>query len=319
MQTVWYVLLGLMFAGYFVLGGYDYGVGLLLPGARSAEGRRAALNAVGPFFLGNEVWLVAAAGVLFGAFPVLEGELLAGLYPLFVTVLIGVITVMAAVGLRSRARGEPARAGWDRLITAASVLAAAGWGAVLGGWLQGTGGPTVTPFVGVCAVALLAVVAVHGSAFLALRLPAGAAERFAGIGARLTLPALAAVGAAAVAGLLSGRVRDAIQQPAVPVLVLVAMAAALLAARGALGRRRPGLAFAATGLALALPLLLVLGSTYPYALGPDLTVAEAAAAPDTLRILNWLALPLVPVLIGFQLMCWWAFRGRLNANSPVFY
>ena len=81
MELAWYALLGAFFAGYLVLGGYDYGVGLLLARRTTPAGRRAALNAVGPFFLGNEVWLVAAVGILFGAFPTLEGELLSGLYP----------------------------------------------------------------------------------------------------------------------------------------------------------------------------------------------------------------------------------------------
>ncbi|MEE3919662.1 cytochrome d ubiquinol oxidase subunit II [Micromonospora sp. BRA006-A] len=69
MELAWYALLGLFFATYLVLGGYDYGVGLLLARRGPAPGSRATLTALGPFFLGNEVWLVAAVGILFGAFP----------------------------------------------------------------------------------------------------------------------------------------------------------------------------------------------------------------------------------------------------------
>ena len=343
METIWYAVLGLFFAAYLVLGGYDYGVGLLLPRAGGPAGRRAALNAVGPFFLGNEVWLVAAVGILFGAFPVLEGKLLSGLYGLVVAALLGVVGVTAAVQLRSRARGRRARTGWDSVIVGSSALAAAGWGAVLGGWLQGTGG-LATPFVVLCAVALLALVATHGAAFLALRLPASepaavskpasasgptststsggdaaTAARFAKTGTRLAPLALVAIGAATVAGVASAPVRDAVQNPLACVLVLVALAAALVTGWVALARRRTALGFAATALSLVLPVLLVFASLYPYALPPSLTVAEAVAAPGTLRILNWLALPLLPALIGFQAMCWWAFRGRLDHNAPVFY
>ncbi|MFD0822292.1 cytochrome d ubiquinol oxidase subunit II, partial [Micromonospora zhanjiangensis] len=108
MDIAWYALLGLFTVAYLVLGGYDYGVGLLLATTGRPEQRRLALTAVGPFFLGNEVWLVAAVGILFGAFPRLEGELLAALYPAVAVAVAGVILVTAAVQSRSRPAGERA-------------------------------------------------------------------------------------------------------------------------------------------------------------------------------------------------------------------
>ncbi|GHJ50695.1 hypothetical protein Nm8I071_00020 [Nonomuraea sp. TT08I-71] len=141
MELAWYALLGLFFAAYLVLGGYDYGVGLLLARGATPQARRAALNAVGPFFLGNEVWLVAAVGILFGAFPTLEGELLSGCYPAVLGALAGVVLVTAGVQLRGRPRSAAARAGWDRVVVAGSVLAALGWGALLGALLQGVPRP----------------------------------------------------------------------------------------------------------------------------------------------------------------------------------
>jgi cytochrome d ubiquinol oxidase subunit II len=74
LENAWYLLLLSLFAGYFVLGGVDYGVGLLLAGEPDPAQRRRALTAIGPFFLPNEVWLVVALGVLFGAFPMIEGS-----------------------------------------------------------------------------------------------------------------------------------------------------------------------------------------------------------------------------------------------------
>lgn len=137
MEIVWYALLGLFLAGYLVLAGYDYGVGLLLAGTPGEQPRRRALTALGPFFLGNEVWLVAAVGILFGAFPMLEGELLSGLYPAVAAALAGVILVTAAVQLRSRPTGVAGRARWDGVLITGSALTALGWGAVLAGLLQG--------------------------------------------------------------------------------------------------------------------------------------------------------------------------------------
>jgi cytochrome d ubiquinol oxidase subunit II len=333
-ETVWYTVLGLFFASYLVLGGCNYGVGMLVPRAGTAPQRRVALNAVGPFFLANEVWLAATAGLLFGAFPMLEGELLSGLYPLVSLAVAGVVLVITAFQLRSRAAAAGARR-WDRLIVTGSLLAAGGWGAVLGALLQGVPlhpaghvagtGHVATAFTAACALTLVALAAAHGAAFLTLRLPAGPAGHFARLGRRLLTTALATLGATVVVGLLSADVRAGARRPGAAVLLLALIAAALVVARVALDRRRPGPAFAATCVAMAAPVLLVGATTWPYALASTvdpaagLTVADAAASGATLRVLGLLALPLLPALLGFQLMCWWAFRGRVEGHSPRFY
>ncbi|MFJ8576922.1 cytochrome d ubiquinol oxidase subunit II [Micromonospora sp. NPDC093277] len=333
MELAWYALLGLFFATYLVLGGYDYGVGLLL--ARRATAPRAALTAVGPFFLGNEVWLVAAVGILFGAFPLLEGELLAGFYPAVLGALAGVVLVTAGVQLRSRPRTEAARAAWDRVVVAGSTLAVLGWGALLGGLLQGVPlradghvagvGHLFTPFVAAAALAMLALITVHGAMFLTLRLPAADVPPVARLARGLVPAAVAAVAAATVLGLLSDRVRAAVARPALAVLLPVALVAALLVARAALGRGRSGVAFAASSAALALPVLLVGAALWPRVLvstgdpGTSLTVADAAASGPTLSLLGWLVLPLLPALLGFQAMCWWVFRGRTDGRAPVYW
>jgi cytochrome d ubiquinol oxidase subunit II len=326
MELAWYLLLGLTNACYLALAGYDYGVGVLLARPASDAGRRVALNALGPFFLGNEVWLVAAAGLLFGAFPALEGALLSGLYPAVATGLAGAVITTAAVQLRSRSVTLAGRARWDRLVTIGSVLAPAGWGAMLGGLLQGvdrTGvAHGVTPFTAACALAMVALVAVHGAAFLALRLPAEPARRHTALVARLAPVALAAVGAAAVVGATSSRVRaTAHLLPAL--LGVAALVGVLLLARWAATRNRAGWAFVSTGAALALPTLIAGAATYPYALswtsGGGLSVADAAAAPETLRLLVPMVTVLLPLLLAAQALCWWAFRGRIDRHAPTFY
>ena len=265
----------------------------------------------------------------------LEGELLSGLYPAVLLALAGVILVTAAVQLRSRPSTAPARTRWDRIVVAGSALAAIGWGTVLAGLLQGVPlaadghaagvGHVLTPFVAAGGLTLLALVTVHGAAFLALRLPAEPARRIAGLGRRLVPVALVALGAATALGLLSDRVRQTVQQPAAAVALPVLLAGALLVARVAFARRRPGLAFTATSLALAVPVLLVGATIWPYALvstvdpAASLAVGEAAASGPTLRLLSWLVVPLLPALLGFQLMCWRVFRGRLDAETPVYW
>jgi cytochrome d ubiquinol oxidase subunit II len=324
-ELAWYLLLGVTFATYLVLGGADYGVGLLFARPATDAGRRLALNALGPFLLGNEVWLVAAAGLLFGAFPALEGALLAGLYPAVAAGLVGSLLTITAVVLRGRAAGT-ARARWDRLVTVGAVLAPAGWGAALGGLLQGVPargvGHGVTAFTAACALAMVALAATHGAAYLALRLPAEPARRHTDLVTRLAPAALAAVGAAAVVGVLSPRVRESAGRPFPAILALCALVVALLAAWFAARRGRPGWAFTATAATLALPVLLVGAATYPYALaqpGDGLTVADAAADPRTLRLLGAVVLPLVPILFAVQAAGWWVFRRRADRDTPAFF
>ncbi|WP_053739406.1 cytochrome d ubiquinol oxidase subunit II [Nocardia sp. NRRL S-836] len=117
METLWLVVLGTLTAGYFALAGFDYGTGLLLP----FRGRTAALHRMTPFFLGNEVWLVAAIGVLFAAFPRLEGELLSGAHSTFTLVLAGLVLFMAAVQLRL----------WWWLVFTGALAVSVGWGLFL--------------------------------------------------------------------------------------------------------------------------------------------------------------------------------------------
>ncbi|MEV4830186.1 cytochrome d ubiquinol oxidase subunit II [Micromonospora sp. NPDC049257] len=335
MPLLWYALLGLLFAGYLVLAGYDYGVGLLLARRDTPAAHRAGLTALGPFFLGNEVWLVAAVGILFGVFPTLEGELLSGYYPAVAGALAGVILVTAGVQQRSRPTGPAARRGWDRVVVVGSALAVFGWGALLAGLLQGLPIDTyghvagqshlATPFVAATGLALLVLVAAHGATFLTLRLPTADAPVTARLARRLLVGSLAAVTTAAALGLLSDRVRAATSQPLPAVLLLVALVGALVAARAALHRGRPGVALAATGTALALPVALVGVARWPAVLvstvDPAATVGvtDAAASGPTLQLLGWLLLPLLPALLGFQAMCWWVFRGRTDGRAPVYW
>jgi cytochrome d ubiquinol oxidase subunit II len=289
---------------------------VLLAGEPDPARRRVALTAVGPFFLANEVWLVAAVGVLFGAFPRLEGDLLSDYYPAVAMAVAGVVLVTAAFQLRSRPSAARARAGWDRAIIVGSALAALGWGAFVGGVLQGHDPQAhpitqlLTPFVAACALALLALVALHGATFLGRRMPAELAARPAATAKRLAPVALIAVALAAVVGLLTGRVRQNVPLAAVgvlAVLVLLVLAAGRLAAK-----QKAGWAFAASAGALVAPVVLL-------ALALGGSAVDLAAPPETLRLLSWVAVPIVPVLIGFQAMSWWVFRGRVDGRTPVYW
>ncbi|GAA0409979.1 hypothetical protein Acor_35840 [Acrocarpospora corrugata] len=187
MEILWFGILAVLLAGYFALEGFDIGVGLLLP--FTAE-RDRAVGAIAPFVLANEVWLVGIAGVLFGAFPMLEGEVLSGLYPVVVGLLVSWIVRDAGLWFRRRLDGEGWRSFWTAAVAAGSLGLALSWGGVIAGI---TGAPALLG-VGYGVVVAVAF-AFHGWAFLAWRLPGEAAAQ----GAARTGRALALSAAVAAA------------------------------------------------------------------------------------------------------------------------
>ena len=279
METLWIVLLGLLTAGYFALGGFDYGTALLFRFVGRDEPERSrALGAMTPFVLGNEVWLVAAIGVLFGAFPRLEGELLSGHHGTFVVVVTGLVVFTASVQLRGN---SPA---WDVPLIAGALLVAVGRG-----WLAAdlTGAPGPLWSAGV-----VALFALHGATFLAWRLPGRSGERARALARSLVLPCGVFVPAVVP---LAGPVRH----PGVALIGAVAVLVLLLGSWVASGRT----SFTCTALACALPVPVVFAAQ-------DVVHVETMAHTTTLTVLAPVALVVLPLVLLFQWTTWWVFRVR---------
>ncbi|GAA2583880.1 cytochrome d ubiquinol oxidase subunit II [Dactylosporangium fulvum] len=326
MSTFWYGILGMLFVLYFALGGLDQGVAMLLPTIGGDADRRRALNAIGPMFLGNEVWIVGAIGVLVAAFPRLEGELFGAAYPVIVVTLMALLALNAAVQLRSRGRR---RGLFDPLIAVSGLALALGWGLLLGTLLHGVpltadghvhGFPALRdPLVWGTALANVLLVLTHGAAFLTWRLDDGPLrERMRRRTARLA-PAAAAV-VLLVAGGWYVQSPASIRNPLIATLLTLAVAVAVVVAG-----LRPRWAFAATLVACALPVVAVASALYPGVLastvdpGATVTVDDAAAGGDTLRLLAFGAAPLLPVLVAVQVSCWWLFRRRERVPTPLYW
>jgi cytochrome bd-type quinol oxidase subunit 2 len=160
--------------GYLVLAGADIGVGMALPYlGRSAAERREVIASIAPFFLGNEVWLVATAGVLAGLFPELEGELLTGNYTLVVTLVLAWVVRDMGLWLRGRVPGARWQAFWDGAVVAGSWGLALSWGMLLSHLLLGIEGPVAV----LGALVVVALFGTHGLTFAALRLRGELRER----------------------------------------------------------------------------------------------------------------------------------------------
>jgi cytochrome bd ubiquinol oxidase subunit II len=201
MDSLAVVLLAVFSAGYLVLAGADVGMGMLLPWlGRDQRERRLVIASFAPFFLGNEVWLVASAGLVAGAFPGLEHRLLAELYPLFTVLLIGWVVRDTGLWLRGRVDAAAWRSVWDGAIVAGSWALALSWGSVLGSVLvSGVSGGGLGAG-SVLGLPLAVLFAWHGAGFARWRLPEGLAERAGRVPARYGLSALVMAGAPVVAG-----------------------------------------------------------------------------------------------------------------------
>jgi cytochrome bd ubiquinol oxidase subunit II len=319
-DVLWLWVLGVLFLGWVVLDGFTIGAGMVLPFLGRAEAdRRLLLNTMGRFLLPNEVWLIAAVGVLAGAFARLEGELLSGAQPIVASLVLSWIWRDVAVWFRSRRPGSGWRRGWEVVLATASVSFAASAGLLLAEMVQGLarGGfdPSAVdrfgPLAWLAAATAVVLFATHGSVFLASRATGQGAENARRLATRLVPVALVAV-LAVLGAALTHRRAAAVPwsgtQPAVTALSGVALVAAFVLLR----RGHLGSAFAATACAVALPVLAV-GT----ALAP--AVLDSAAGTATLTWLTMFALPVMPPVLAAQAWLWWMFRDRVGPRTVGFF
>ncbi|GIH60566.1 cytochrome d ubiquinol oxidase subunit II [Microbispora siamensis] len=301
MTTFWFIVIAFLWTGYFVLEGFDFGVGALLPLlSRSEADRKQVLGTIGPVWDGNEVWLITAIGAMFAAFPAWYSGLLSGFYLAVFLVIAGL--VVRGVGLEWRGKVHSRRevALCDAGIVTGSVLPAFLWGAIFGNLLFGTALATVLG-----GALSLSVAVLHGAVFVALKTTGGVRAR----ARRAAL--LAAVGAVpvALATLPSVPGKGPMWTLGTALLAAAALAAGVTLVWG----RREGWAFTATATAIAATTATVFGVLWTAPL-PGLTLAEAASAPYTLTVLTWIGLIALPGVIAYQAWTYWVFRKRLTAG-----
>ncbi len=327
LQTLWFAAVAVLWIGFLLLEGFDFGVAALLPvlGRRTAD-RHLMLRSIGPLWDGNEVWLITAAGAVFAAFPGWYATWLPALYLPFVLVLFGLIIRAVAFEWRHSHHTPAWDAGWTWVITTGSLIAALGVGAALGATtlglpIDGDGNRVGGAFAGLGwpallgGVAVLAFSLVHGAMFLALKTE-GPVRLAARAFARRWSP-VAGLPLLAWAGLVHLRSGT----PVTAVLWLVA-ALAVLVAWARIRVDREGSAFAAWGTLLVAAAATVFGAAYPVVVPStidpafDVTIADASVSDYTLTVMTWAAGVGLPVVLAYQAWTYWVFRKRLSAE-PV--
>jgi cytochrome d ubiquinol oxidase subunit II len=332
LQVFWFCLIGVLWAGYFVLEGFDFGVGMLLPFVPRDERERGVLfDSIGPVWDGNEVWLVVAGGATFAAFPTWYATMFSGFYLALLLVLVFLIVRVVSFEWRGKSRSPRWRATWAGLNTIGSTGAPLIWGIAFANLVRGVpldadGGyagsfwdlfSVYTVFAGVAVVVLFAF---HGATFLTLRTTGELCSRAATAAARLAVPA-AALAACLVVWTVAVAIDRNDKDLFPPVLPAALAVAALLAAVAFTLRRRGGAAFAATACGIALTVATFFTSLYPRVLvsSPDfarsLTVSGSASAHYTLAVMTVVALVVTPVVLVYQGWTYYVFRHRLRGDE----
>jgi cytochrome d ubiquinol oxidase subunit II len=299
--TAWFVAIAALWTGYFVLEGFDFGVGLLLAAlGRDDRERRVLVTTIGPVWDGNEVWAIAAVAATFAAFPHWYADLLSGRYGPLLAILAALIVRGVAFEYRGKRDDPRWKARWDAAIVAGSLLPALLWGAVLAGMVHDD-----PRYAVLGAATTLGLFATHGAMFLALKTTGEIRHRAGRLATRL--------GVAAAAPTAAFLACTAASRPA-PATVALATAAALTLAGAvrAAAVRREGLAFAGTAATVAL--CVATPFTALDSLGAR-SVAEAAASPYTLTVLSWAALVIAPFVLLYQGWTYWVFRRRIAVRD----
>jgi cytochrome bd ubiquinol oxidase subunit II len=331
LQTLWFVLIAVLWIGYFFLEGFDFGVGILLPFlGRTEADRRLMINAIGPVWDGNEVWLLVAGGATFAAFPEWYATVFSGFYLALFVILVALIFRAVAFEYRSKVESPRWRRWWDRAIFFGSALPALLWGVAFADFVYGVPLTSAHEFSGsffdllgpyalLGGLAMLALFTLHGALFLALKTDGELrvrANRVAGLAwwgaAGLTVAFLTASWLLSVARSDKGVVPD---------WVPLTAAAAVLAVGWI---RREGWelsAFLVNGLAIALVVATIFLNLYPRVLiaindpANSLTIYNASSSAYTLTVMSVVAAIFTPIVLVYQGWTYWVFRKRISRQD----
>ena len=325
LATFWFILIGVLWTGYFFLEGFDFGVGMLLhPLGRTEVDRRVLVNTIGPVWDGNEVWLLTAGGATFAAFPNWYASLFSGFYLALFLILVALILRGVAFEYRGKVDSVTWRRRWDLAIAFGSWVPAVLWGVAFAnivagvpidvdGNFTGTLFTLLNPFGLLGGVTTASLFLLHGAHFVALKTEGDIQERAEALARRIA-PVTIVAGATFL-------IWNQLERGEPWTWLPVGLAAvALLAAVGANRAGRDGWAFLATGVAIAAAVVALFGGLYPDVMPSstdpafNLTVDNASSTPYTLRVMTWVAVIMTPVVLAYQAWSYWVFRQRIGSR-----
>jgi len=324
----WFIVIAFFWTGFFILEGFDFGVGMLhdLVGTDEAS-RRAAINTIGPLWDGNEVWLIVAGASMFAAFPGWYATMFSAFNLALVLVLVALIARGLAFEYRGKRDAVRWRRSWDVALTAGSLLAPLLLGVALGDLLHGlpidssqnyTGSfwDLLQPYGIFTGVTLVLICALHGATFLELKTTGDMRQRAARL-ARLVAPFTAA----AVIGFIIWTHVTHTNAFFLNPIELLAVLAVLAAVWLVYEPHRHGFAFAATTVTMASCIVAIFVGLYPNVMvsststANNLTVHNTASPAYPLKVMTVVAIVLVPIVLAYQTWSYYVFRRRISAQE----
>ncbi|QHF24030.1 cytochrome d ubiquinol oxidase subunit II [Rathayibacter sp. VKM Ac-2804] len=323
LATLWFWIVAVFFIGYFVLDGFDFGVGMSLPFlGRDDTDRRVLINTIGPVWDLNETWVIVAGAAMFAAFPEWYATLFSGFYLPLLLILLALI----ARGVSFEYRHQRPEAAWkkrfDTMIVVGSAVPAFLWGVAFANIVQGvpldadhnyigTVFDLLNPYALLGGATTLLLFFTHGIVFVSLKTDGEIRERARRLAMRAGLVTIA------VAAVFLGWTNLA-QGSGPSWLLSIAAAAALVLAWVANLRGREGRAFALLAGTIALAVLALFTTLFPAVMpasneiANSLTIENASSTPYTLTVMSWTALVFVPLIVGYQAWTYWIFRKRIS-------
>jgi cytochrome d ubiquinol oxidase subunit II len=323
----WFTVITVLWMGFFVLEGFDFGVGMLhgIVG-RNEAGRRAAINTIGPLWDGNEVWLIVAGAAMFAAFPGWYATMFSGLYLALLLLLVALIARGVSFEYRGKRDAVRWRRTWDGALTAGSVGAPLLIGVGLGDLLHGlpinaqqeytgTFWDLLQPYALLTGITLVLICALHGATFLMLKTTGDLRAR-AGRLARTVAPVTAA---AVLAFIIWTHVTVGSTFLLNPVELLAVLAA--LAAVWLVHEHREGFAFAATTITMAACIVAIFTGLYPNVMvsstsaAYNLTVHNTASGAYSLKVMTVVVVIFLPFVLAYQTWTYYVFRRRISQQE----
>jgi cytochrome d ubiquinol oxidase subunit II len=330
LNTLWFIFIAILYTGFFVLEGFDFGVGILLPfvGKNDLQ-RRTIINSIGPHWDANEVWLLVAGGATFAAIPNWYATLFSGFYlPLFL-VLIGLIIRGVSFEFRSKHDNPRWRSLWDWCIFAGSLLPTILFpiafanmvrGVPIDANMQYVGGffNLLNPYALLAALVVTLLFTLHGACFLSIK-TTGEVEKSAKELARwLWLLVVLLLIIFVITSFIITDIQERINFFTIAFPVIAA--SAILAAGYFLRKQQYGRVFIMTSLTVAFLVLTIFALLYPRvmvsSINPawSLTIQNAASTPYTLKIMTIIALIFLPIVLIYQGWSYWIFRKRVSSD-----
>ncbi len=329
-ETLWFILVTVLFIGFFFLEGFDYGVGILLPFlGKNDDEKRAVINTIGPHWDGNEVWMITAGGAAFAAFPQFYATLFSGFYIALVLMLMALIVRGIGFEFRSTREDPKWRNAWDQAIFWGSLLPALLWGVTVGNLMRGIavdaemyywGGlfPLLNPYALMAGLVFVSLFTLHGANFLAIKTTGAIEERVKGMIGKIWLVATILT---VLFVIWTFAATDILTKPGVNGLIGALLAAVALLASGWFSKAgQYGKAFISGGLTIVFATIMVFMGLYPRliisTLKPEwsLTISNASASPYTLKAMTIVAFVLVPIVLIYVGWSYYVFRGRISAD-----